>query len=110
MEDGTVPGSVNSSAFPRPVFALRSHRASFVSIFCGMHHSAAIDVGGKLYLFGANHHGQLGTGKYRPVPGAHQVRIGAHVIRAWRKCGSGRAKGFVCFAVHVDAILVMKGG
>ncbi len=52
-------GSVAVSTLPTPVRALKGKRISFIST--STNHSAAIDVGGKLYTMGCNTDGQLGT-------------------------------------------------
>lgn len=72
--EGGGPGVILSSSIPLPAFSLRDKRRIFRWVSCGKRHSGAIDTAGKLYLFGDNTKGQLGTGDFQQVRGMHKVK------------------------------------
>lgn len=83
VEDGAAPGSINAAVRPTPAYSLRPFMTTYVSISCGETHSAAVDVSGRLFLFGRNDKGQLGNGKFVRCAGAHKVIFDvpkAHVV------------------------------
>jgi hypothetical protein len=73
VEEGTIPGTINAAMRPTQLYTLRPFPTPFASVVCGETHSATIDIAGRLYLFGSNAHGQLGTGNFKRCYGAHKV-------------------------------------